>query len=90
MTPAEFNQVVEPYITRKPMRDGEPGALVMWVQYASDLQQLADERRPGKDLLDRLAFIEAKEKASAALVDEYGVTEWDSSPRSSTSRTRSS
>ena len=77
MTSAEFNQVVEPYITRKPMRDGEPGALVMWVQYASDLQQLADERRPGKDLLDRLAFIEAKEKASAALVDEYGVTEWE-------------
>ena len=75
MTSAEFNQVVEPYITRKPMRDGEPGALVMWVQYASDLQQLADDRRPGKDLLERLAFVEAKEKASAALVEEYGVTE---------------
>jgi len=38
---------------------------------------LADKKRPTNEFLARLAEVEAREKASAALVAEYGVTEFE-------------
>lgn len=74
MTQAEFAEVVEPYLTRVPMQNGEPESLVQWRQLAQDLQMLAETGRPTADFLERLAAVEAKERASVMLRDEYGVT----------------
>merc|ERR1719231_161369 len=74
MTQAEFNEVVEPYITRAPLQDGEPMPLVQWRQLAQDLQMLAETGRPTADFLERLAKIEAQERAAAKLQKDYGIT----------------
>ena len=74
MTQAEFAEVCEPYLTRVPLQSGEPTSMVQWRQLAQDLQMLAETMRPTADFLERLAAVEAKERASVMLVDEYGVT----------------
>jgi len=74
MTQAEFHEITEPYLTRVPLQDGEPQALVQWRQLAQDLQMLAETGRPTADFLERLAAVEAKERASVMLEKEYNVT----------------
>ena len=74
MTQAEFAEVTEPYLTRVPQQQGEPHALVQWRQLAQDLQMLAETGRPTADFLERLAMIEARERASKMLNNDYGVT----------------
>ena len=74
MTQAEFNEVCEPYLTRVPLQNGEPSAMVQWRQLAQDLQMLAETGRPTADFLERLAAVEAKERASVMLEKEYGVS----------------
>ena len=77
MTSEELKEICAPYLTRKPNAKGEPEAFVMWQKFTTDLQALADKKRPTNDFLARLAEVEAREKASAALVAEYGVTEFE-------------
>lgn len=74
MTQAEFAEVTEPYLTRQPLQSGEPMALVQWRQLAQDLQMLAETGRPTADFLERLAMIEARERASKMLQNDYGVS----------------
>ena len=54
---------------------GEPGSFVRWSLFSNDLQLLADTKRPTADFLERLAMVEAREKASEELTAKYGVTE---------------
>merc|ERR1711988_2002924 len=77
MTSAELKEICAPYLTRKPNAKGEPEAFVMCQKFTTDLQALADKKRPTNDFLARLAEVEAREKASAALVAQYGVTEFE-------------
>jgi len=74
MTQAEFAEVTEPYLTRVPQQAGEPFALVQWRQLAQDLQMLAETGRPTADFLERLASVEAKERAGRKLQSDYGIT----------------
>ena len=74
MTSAEFAEVTEPYLTRVPQQQGEPMALVQWRQLAQDLQMLAETGRPTADFLERLANIEAKERAAKKLDKDYGIS----------------
>jgi hypothetical protein len=74
MTQAEFAEITEPYLTRAPLQNGEPLALVQWRQLAQDLQMLAETGRPTADFLERLAMVEARERASRMLEADYGVT----------------
>ena len=75
MTTPEFREITEPYLTRKPQQDGEPGSFVQWSLFSNDLQMLADTKQPTEDFLARLGKVEAREKASVELHDKYGVTE---------------
>jgi len=75
MTTQEFREITEPYLTRKPQSDGEPGSFVQWSSFSNDLQLLADTKRPTEDFLQRLMKVEAREKASQALMEKYGVSE---------------
>ena len=77
MTSEELKEICAPYLTRKPNAKGEPEAFVMWQKFTTDLQALADKKRPTTDFLARLAEVEARERASAALVAQYGVTEFE-------------
>ena len=77
MTSAELKEICAPYLTRKPNAAGEPEAFVMWQKFTTDLQALADLKRPTDEFLARLAEVEAREKASAKLVEDYGVTEFE-------------
>ena len=74
MTQAEFAEITEPYLTRAPLQNGEPMALVQWRQFAQDLQMLAETGRPTADFLERLAAVEARDRASVMLTKEYNVT----------------
>ena len=74
MTQAEFAEVTEPYLTRVPQNNGEPTSLVQWRQLAQDLQMLAETGRPTADFLERLAKIEAQERAAAKLQKDYGIS----------------
>merc|ERR1719230_425225 len=73
MTQAEFAEVCEPYLTRVPLQTGEPTSMVQWRQLAQDLQMLAETGRPTADFLERLAKIEAAERATAKLQKDYGI-----------------
>jgi len=75
MTSEEFREITEPYLTRKPQADGEPGSFVQWSLFSNDLQMLADTKKPTEDFLQRLGKVEAREKASVALMNKYQVTE---------------
>ena len=78
MTSAEFREICEPYLTRKPENagvQGSPESLVLWHQFAADLQKMAETRVPADSFLARLAAVEQKERQSAALQRDYGVTE---------------
>ncbi len=77
MTSAELKEISAPYLSRKPNAKGEPEAFVMWQKFTTDLQHLADNKEPTQEFLSRLAEIEAREKASAELMKEYGVTEFE-------------
>jgi len=77
MTSEELKEICAPYLTRKPNAKGEPEAFVMWQKFTTDLQALAVKKRPTNDFLARLAEVEAREKASADLVAQYGVTEFE-------------
>lgn len=77
MTSAELKEICAPYLSRKPNAAGEPEAFVLWQKFTSDLQALADRKKPTDDFLARLAEVEAREKASAKLVEDYGVTEFE-------------
>ena len=74
MTQAEFAEITEPYLTRAPLQNGEPMALVQWRQFAQDLQMLAETGRPTADFLERLAAVESRDRASVMLTKEYNVT----------------
>ena len=41
------------------------------------MQALADRKKPTDEFLARVAEVEAREKASAQLVEDYGVTEFE-------------
>ena len=56
-----------------PQQNGEPQALVQWRQLAQDLQMLAETGRPTADFLERLAKIEAQERAGMKLKKDYGI-----------------
>jgi len=75
MTSAEFKIITEPYLTRKPNKDGEPSSMVLWHQFAEDLQKLAEEGQPADSFLARLAEVERRDRMTAMLMNEYGVTE---------------
>ncbi|KAL1518473.1 hypothetical protein AB1Y20_002764 [Prymnesium parvum] len=75
MTTDEFMEVAEPYLTRKPQKSGEPGSFVQWSCFANDLQLLADTKRPTDDFLTRLQKVEARDRASQDLMEQYGVSE---------------
>jgi len=77
MTSAELKEICAPYLTRKPNAAGEPEAFVLWQKFTTDLQALSDLKRPTDEFLARLAEVEAREKASAQLVEDYGVTEFE-------------
>ena len=46
MTSAELKEICAPYLTRKPNAKGEPEAFVLWQKFTTDLQALADKKRP--------------------------------------------
>jgi len=48
---------------------------VQWRQLAQDLQMLAETQRPTADFLERLAMIEARDRATKMLQRDYGVTQ---------------
>jgi len=75
MTSAEFAEICEPYLTRKPNHRGEATSMILWHQFAEDMQKLADEGRPTRSFLDRLEEIERRENMSKWLMNEYQVTE---------------
>merc|ERR1719473_1807325 len=75
MTSEEFAMISEPYLTRKPLEQGEPESLIQWRSFAHDLQTLAETKAPTQGFLERLAVVEKREKATQQLRDEYGVTE---------------
>jgi len=77
MTSAELKEICAPYLSRKPNAAGEPEAFVLWQKFTTDLQALADLKRPTDEFLARLAEVEAREKASAKLLQDYGVTEFE-------------
>ena len=78
MTTPEFQQVCNPYLTRKPADAGIAGApesLVLWHQFAADLQKMAETRQPADGFLARLAAVEERERLGQMLQQEYSVTE---------------
>jgi Ca2+-binding EF-hand superfamily protein len=75
MSSKEFDEIVQPYLTRRPERPGEPEACVMWQRFANDVQALADTGKRTKNFLDRLEKVERDEKMRRTLADRYGITE---------------
>ena len=43
MTKAEFDEICEPYLTRRPEVAGDPAPYVLWQKFSTDVQKLADE-----------------------------------------------
>lgn len=83
MTSDEFHRVAAPYLTRRPVQAGEPGALVHWRDFARDLQHFASSesadgtwaREHTASHVERVDKVGRREAASARLLDEHGVTE---------------
>ena len=48
MTTAEFEEVIEPYLTRKPQNVGDPMPYVLWQKFANHVQKIADSMGTGK------------------------------------------
>ena len=71
MSSKEFDEIVQPYLTRRPERPGEPEACVMWQRFANDVQALADTGKRTKNFLDRLEKVERDEKMRRTLADLY-------------------
>ena len=71
MSSKEFDEIVQPYLTRRPERPGEPEACVMWQRFANDVQALADTGKRTKNFLDRLEKVERDEKMRRTLADRY-------------------
>lgn len=49
MTTAEFEEVIEPYLTRKPTKIGDPEPYVLWQKFANHVQKIADSMGTGKE-----------------------------------------
>ena len=73
MSSAEFNEICEPYRSRLPRAPGEPDAYIMWQKFASDLQTLANTRRPSQNFLAKLDEIEAKDRLEFDLQEKWGL-----------------
>ena len=71
MSSKEFDEIVQPYLTRRPERPGEPEACVMWQRFANDVQALADTGKRTKNFLDRLEKVERDEKMRRTLAERY-------------------
>ena len=48
LTTAEFEECIDPYLSRKPEKPGEPEAYVMWQKFANHVQHIADKMGTGK------------------------------------------
>ena len=48
MTTAEFEEVIQPYETRRPQQLGEPISYVLWQKFANHVQKIADSLGTGK------------------------------------------
>ena len=48
MTTPEFEEVISPYETRKPVQIGEPVSYVCWQKFANHVQKIADSLGTGK------------------------------------------
>jgi len=73
MSTAEFNEICEPYRSRLPHAKGEPDAFIMWQKFASDLQTLANTRRPSQNFLAKLEEVERKERVDLELQAKWGM-----------------
>ena len=73
MTSAEFEEICMPYKSRTPHAKGEPEAFIMWQKFASDLQTLANTRRPSQNFLAKLEQVEAKERLDQELQAKWGL-----------------
>ena len=73
MTTAEFNEISEPYRSRLPHAKGDPDAFIMWQKFSSDLQTLANTRRPSVDFLAKLEEVERNEKIDLELQAKWGI-----------------
>lgn len=73
MTSAEFEEICTPYKSRQPHAKGEPEAFIMWQKFASDLQTLANTRRPSQNFLAKLEQVEAKERLEQELQAKWGL-----------------
>jgi len=47
MTTPEFEEVIQPYLTRKPTQKGEPDPFVLWQKFANHVQKIADSMGTG-------------------------------------------
>eukprot|EP00908_Phaeocystis_cordata_P027159 Transcript_9696.p1 GENE.Transcript_9696~~Transcript_9696.p1 ORF type:complete len:312 (-),score=133.09 Transcript_9696:456-1391(-) len=74
MTSAEFEEICGPYRSRAPHAKGEPESFIMWQKFSSDLQTLANTRRPSQNFLAKLEEIEAKERQDAELQAKWGIS----------------
>jgi len=77
MTTKEFAEVIEPYLTRRPHKPGDPEAYIMWRRFTEDMQTYAEKRKRTPDFLQRLAAVEARDKFEKLLLEKYGITEWE-------------
>ena len=73
MTSIEFEEICTPYKSRAPHAKGEPEAFIMWQKFASDLQTLANTRRPSQNFLAKLEQVEAKERLDQELQAKWGL-----------------
>ena len=73
MTSAEFEEICTPYKSRQPHAKGEPEAFIMWQKFASDLQTLANTRRPSQNFLAKLEEVERKERVDLELQAKWGM-----------------
>jgi len=73
MTSREFEEICLPYRSRVPYSKGEPEAFIMWQKFASDLQTLANTRRPSSNFLAKLEQVEAKERLDQELQAKWGL-----------------
>ena len=47
-TSAEFQELTEPYLTRRPQKTGDPIPFVLWQKFSNHVQKLADQMGTGK------------------------------------------
>jgi len=77
MSTKEFNQIIAPYLSRRPNNPGDPEAYVMWQKFTNDVQTLAEKKFRTRGFLDRLAAVEARETFNKILNQKYGITDYE-------------